>query len=61
VESGQQARPLHEWGCDQAQGRLFGEPLELGDLRTLLASQVAGPPAFAQLLGIAVPSAARHA
>jgi len=61
VESPNQAAPLREWGCDQVQGRLFGEPLELGELRLLLASQQGGTPAFAKLLGVAVPTAARLA
>ena len=57
VESTRQAQPLREWACDQGQGRLFGEPLELGELRELLVAQQDGPPAFAHLLGLATPAA----
>jgi len=59
VESARQAQPLRAWGCDQGQGRLFGDPLELGELRELLVAQQEGAPACAHLLGLdalAVPA-----
>jgi diguanylate cyclase (GGDEF)-like protein/PAS domain S-box-containing protein len=61
VESSRQALPLREWGCDQGQGRLFGDPLELDELRELLVAQQEGPPACARLLGIAPVVPARLA
>jgi diguanylate cyclase (GGDEF)-like protein/PAS domain S-box-containing protein len=53
VEVPQQVPPLRDWGCDQAQGRLFGEPLVLQDFLALLQGQQHGPPAFAALIGVA--------
>jgi diguanylate cyclase (GGDEF)-like protein/PAS domain S-box-containing protein len=61
VESSRQAQPLRAWGCDQGQGRLFGDPLEFSELRALLVAQQEGAPACAALLGIPVTAPARLA
>jgi len=51
VESTAQAQPLREWGCDQAQGRLFGEAMGIQELLALLVAQQNGSLPFAALLG----------
>jgi len=59
VERPQQVQPLREWGCDQAQGRLFGEPMALQDFLVLLQGQQNGTAAFAALIGVAAEQALR--
>jgi diguanylate cyclase (GGDEF)-like protein/PAS domain S-box-containing protein len=59
VESQRQVRPLQQWGCDLGQGRLFGEPMELEELRELMLGQEAGAPAFAHLVQAAPERALR--
>ena len=60
VEHLKHVQPLRQWGCDQAQGRLFGEPLGIQDFQMLLQQQQGGAPAFARLIG-AGPEQARRA
>jgi len=59
VELPQQVQPLRDWGCDQAQGRLFGEPMVLQDFLVLLQGQQHGPPAFAAQIGVTAERALR--
>ena len=51
VERANQVLPLRMWGCDIAQGRLFGEAVVIEDLlRQLQAQQTTGKPAFGALI-----------
>ena len=50
VESFLQAQPLREWGCDLAQGRLFGGAVGIQEFLALLVNQQNGVPPFAALL-----------
>jgi len=51
VERANQVLPLRMWGCDIAQGRLFGEAVAIEDLlRQLQAQQSTGKPAFGALI-----------
>ncbi|MGH8253721.1 MAG: putative bifunctional diguanylate cyclase/phosphodiesterase [Steroidobacteraceae bacterium] len=50
VERANQVLPLRMWGCDIAQGRLFGEAVAVEDLLRQLQAQQAGKPAFAALI-----------
>ena len=50
VEKVTQAQALRTWGCNIAQGRLFGDPVGIHELLTQLRAQQAGKPAFAALL-----------
>ena len=59
VEHPKHVQPLRQWGCDQAQGRLFGEPLGIQDFLLLLQQQQSGAPAFARLIGAGAEQALR--
>ena len=50
VERTNQVLPLRMWGCDIAQGRLFGEAVGILDLLAQLQEQQAGKPAFGALI-----------
>ena len=50
VERANQVLPLRIWGCDIAQGRLFGEAVGVQDLLVQLQAQQVGKPAFAALI-----------
>ncbi len=50
VERANQVLPLRMWGCDIAQGRLFGEAVGIEELLLQLQAQQAGKPAFAALI-----------
>jgi diguanylate cyclase (GGDEF)-like protein/PAS domain S-box-containing protein len=50
VERANQVLPLRMWGCDIAQGRLFGEAVGIDELLLQLQAQQAGKPAFAALI-----------
>jgi len=50
VEKQSQLELLRAWGCDLAQGRLFGDSAGVNELLTLLRGQATGRPAFAGLL-----------
>ena len=50
VENLNQVPPLCRWGCDIAQGRLFGEAVGIQELLAQLLAQQAGRPAFAALI-----------
>ncbi len=50
VERANQVLPLRMWGCDIAQGRLFGEAVAIEELLEQLQAQQAGLPAFAALI-----------
>jgi EAL domain-containing protein (putative c-di-GMP-specific phosphodiesterase class I) len=50
IESHRHLEFLRKHNCHFGQGRLFGEPCSAEDLLALLARQVHGAPAFAQLL-----------
>jgi EAL domain-containing protein (putative c-di-GMP-specific phosphodiesterase class I) len=54
VERANQVLPLRMWGCDIAQGRLFGEAVGIEDLLRQLQAQQAGKPAFAALIAAQV-------
>jgi len=59
VELQKHVQPLRQWGCDHAQGRLFGEPLGIQEFLMLLLQQQNGAPAFAQLIGAGAGQALR--
>ena len=50
VERANQALALRQWGCDIAQGRLFGEAAGIQELLAQLQAQQAGRAPFANLL-----------
>jgi len=50
VETIRQVPALRQWGCDLAQGRLFGEAVGIQDLLGQLLAQQAGKPAFSALI-----------
>ena len=50
VENIKQVQPLRHWGCDIAQGRLFGEAVDIQELLAQLLAQQAGRPPFAALV-----------
>ena len=50
VETVRQVPSLRLWGCDIAQGRLFGEAVGIQDLLAQLLAQQAGRPAFAAMM-----------
>ncbi len=50
VERANQVLPLRMWGCDIAQGRLFGDAIAIEDLLLQLQAQQAGKPAFGALI-----------
>ena len=51
VELAKHVQLLRQWGCNQAQGRLFGEPMGIADFHRLLLEQQQGAPAYAALIG----------
>ena len=57
VELGRQVPFLRKWGCDLAQGRLFGEAVGIQDLLAQMLAQQAGTPAFASIIAAASESA----
>jgi diguanylate cyclase (GGDEF)-like protein/PAS domain S-box-containing protein len=58
VERTNQVLPLRMWGCDVAQGRLFGEAVAIEDLLLQLqAQQATGKPAFAALIAAQIGAA----
>jgi diguanylate cyclase (GGDEF)-like protein/PAS domain S-box-containing protein len=57
VETVHQVPPLRQWGCDIAQGRLFGEPVGIQELLEQLLAQQAGRPAFAAMIDSATAKA----
>jgi len=59
VEKPTQFQALRAWGCDVAQGRLFGDPASVQELLTQLRAQAAGRPAFAALVAAAPERALR--
>ena len=59
VEKLAQIQSLRFWGCDVAQGRMFGDPVGVHELLTQLRTQKAGRPAFAALLEAAPGDALR--
>jgi diguanylate cyclase (GGDEF)-like protein/PAS domain S-box-containing protein len=58
VESMRHLEFLRAHHCNFAQGRLFGEPCVVADLKNLMIRQEAGDPPFAPLLTASEPSAA---
>jgi diguanylate cyclase (GGDEF)-like protein/PAS domain S-box-containing protein len=56
VEAGEQLEFLRRHGCYYAQGRLFGDAMEAGNLLSILAAQAVGAPHHANLC---VPSVLR--
>jgi hypothetical protein len=38
------------WGCDVAQGRLFGDPVGIHELLAQMRAQQGGRPAFAAMI-----------
>jgi EAL domain-containing protein (putative c-di-GMP-specific phosphodiesterase class I) len=61
VESMRHLEFLRAHHCNFAQGRLFGEPCVVADLKNLMIRQEAGDPPFAPLLTASEPSAAGSA
>jgi EAL domain-containing protein (putative c-di-GMP-specific phosphodiesterase class I) len=59
VEKPSQMQALRQWGCDVAQGKLFGEPVEIHELLTQLRSQHTGRPAFAAMIAAPADDALR--
>jgi EAL domain-containing protein (putative c-di-GMP-specific phosphodiesterase class I) len=57
VENMKQVPALRQWGCDIAQGRLFGEPVEIQELLEQLQAQQSGRPAFAAMMDAATAKA----
>ncbi len=57
VELARQVPFLRKWGCDLAQGRLFGEAGSILELLAQLQAQQAGTPAFASIIATASESA----
>jgi diguanylate cyclase (GGDEF)-like protein/PAS domain S-box-containing protein len=50
VEKPAQLELLRSWGCDLAQGRLFGDPVGVHELLAQLRAQATGRPAFAAIV-----------
>ena len=59
VEKLAQIQSLRFWGCDVAQGRMFGDPVGVHELLAQLRAQKAGRPAFAAMLEAAPGDALR--
>ena len=59
VEKLAQIQSLRFWGCDVAQGRMFGDPVGVHELLAQLRAQQAGRPAFAAMLEAAPGDALR--
>jgi diguanylate cyclase (GGDEF)-like protein/PAS domain S-box-containing protein len=50
VEKLSQVQALKMWGCDVAQGRLFGDPVGIHELLAQMRAQQGGRPAFAAMI-----------
>jgi diguanylate cyclase (GGDEF)-like protein/PAS domain S-box-containing protein len=50
VEKLSQVQQLRAWGCDVAQGRLFGDPVGIHELLAQMRAQQTGRPAFAAMI-----------
>jgi EAL domain-containing protein (putative c-di-GMP-specific phosphodiesterase class I) len=60
VEKLSQVQALCLWGCDVAQGRLFGDPVGIHELLGQMRAQQTGQPAFGAMI-VAAPGDALRA
>jgi diguanylate cyclase (GGDEF)-like protein/PAS domain S-box-containing protein len=59
VEKLSQVQALRQWGCDVAQGRLFGDPVDIHELLGQMRAQQGGRPAFANMISAPAGGALR--